>query len=181
MKAQRAWWMPRRLTFWDIIVIAVGAAIVCASMSFVVYRGPAYGLPDKDSLLLTSGRVAYAGYAKAGRSGHYAIFRLANSPVVFKFTGTQGDYIEVENALCNGCEASVWSDPNDRNDRLFAWQIEVNGKMIARYSDVKAHWLTDRRGANWGAPIAGVISAGFVALAFRRRRRDMQGRNHHRS
>jgi hypothetical protein len=181
LENQRAWWKPRRLTFGDFMTMAVCAAIGCAGTSFMMYRGPEDGLPSGDKLAVTSGRIAYVGNARAGRSGHYTVFRLATSPVVFKFTGPMGDYTEVKDALCPDCQASIWSDPHDQSGRPFAWQIEVNGKMIARYSDVKAHWISDRRMADWMAPIAGVLSIGFVALAFRRKRDDTQRSDHRRA
>ena len=172
MEDQRAWWMPRRLTFWDMIFISAIAAIFCGFMAFTIYRGPEYGLPRDDKLVAESGRVIYAGFAPAGRSGHITVFRLDSSPTVFAFTGVMGDYPRIKEMLCLHCEASVWVDPADGRDRPFAWQIEVNGRMIASYPDVRANWISDRRGADWMAPIAGAASIGFAVWAFRRRRQD---------
>lgn len=162
--------MPRRLTFSDLLTISGLAAFVCAVMLFSIYRGPEYGLPKNDKLISASGRLIYAGRAPAGRNSHTTIFRLDSSPDTFEFTMVMGDQNAVLRALCVGCEASVWTDPDDRRDRPFAWQIAVNGKTVASYPDVKAHWINDQRDAYWLAPFAGVISIGFAVWAFRRRR-----------
>jgi hypothetical protein len=166
--------MPRRLTFWDLLAISGMAAALCAVSLLSIYRGPQYGLPQNDKLVMTSRRIVFSDFAPVGRSDHVTIFRLDTAPTVFEFTGVMGDYAPVRQALCINCEAVVWTDPADARGRPFAWQIEVNGKMIASYPDVKARWISNEREADWLAPIAGAISLGFAVWAVRRRRQDRQ-------
>jgi hypothetical protein len=156
------------------MAISAIAALFCAATVVSIFRGPEYGLPQNDALVMSSGRVAFAGFSRVGRSNHVTIFRLNTAPTVFEFTGVMGDYAPVRQALCINCEARVWTDPADTRDRPFAWQIQVNGKMIAAYSDVKAHWISNGREADWLAPMAGAISLGFAVWAVRRRRQDRQ-------
>jgi hypothetical protein len=165
-------WMPP-LAFGDAVGLSLGAAVFCAGLLVAIPHGTRTGLPLNDKLITISGRITYVGLVNGGSKGsHYTVFRLGNSPTNFSFGVGMGDYVAVSRALCGGCEASVWIDPNDRRPEIIAWQISVKGQLITNYSDIKAHWIGERQRLAWLASAAGIASLGFAFLAFLRWRWD---------
>ena len=119
------------------VVCGVFLAVVTG---WQVWSGLDNGLPPYHVLRDASGRLVQI---EMRRGDVFLI--LAGQRRRFDYLSKAGDFGSVEDALVPGQQITLWIDPADIDRTPTIYQLEVNGRMLRSYADVRDAWRSDNR------------------------------------
>jgi hypothetical protein len=149
--------------------VVIGICFFIAFMMTVAaLKGPEAGIPTADSLTQVSGVLE----SHSGMRGGSIQLRFGGNSVNYVYPAGAGETGAIFQALCDGCQATVWADLADyRKPEQRVYQIAVNGQMIRKHQDARVELISNRRGTPVLAVIFWIISIGATCYKYYRKKR----------